>query len=279
MEENEKKIEHKSIEKKRQIIVFFGKFIKSTAEFFHGILHIKDGTDYEGTVKGIKRDLVFKGHSIWILVSSIFIASIGLNQNSTAVVIGAMLISPLMGPILGVGLAVGTYDWEALKRSIKYFIVAIVVSIITSTLYFLMTPLKDAQSELLARTEPNILDVFIAVFGGIAGIVAGSRKEKTNVIPGVAIATALMPPLCTAGYGLATAQYNYFFGAFYLFFINSFFISLSTVLVVRYLRFPLVNYISKLHEKKNKNLYCNFYNYNNIAECKIILERNTRIKV
>ena len=227
-------------------------FISKIFDFLHDMFSISDGTDIGGTVEIIKRDIVFKGRSIWILIASIFIASVGLNQNSTAVVIGAMLISPLMGPILGVGMSVGTNDWYTLKRSLKFFLISIIVSILTSTIYFLITPLKEASSELLARTEPTLLDVLVALFGGMAGIIAGSGREKSNVIPGVAIATALMPPLCTAGYGLATAQYSFFIGALYLFFINSVFISLSTFIAVKYLRFPVMNYVSPEREKKFK---------------------------
>jgi uncharacterized hydrophobic protein (TIGR00271 family) len=155
-----------------------------------------------------------------------------------------------MGPILGVGLSIGTNDFETLIRSLKNLGIAVSISLLTSTLYFLITPLNIEQSELLARTKPTILDVMIALFGGFAGIVAGSRKEKTNVIPGVAIATALMPPLCTAGYGLATFKMHYFLGAFYLFFINSVFISLATFLVVKYLKFPLVGYLNPLKARR-----------------------------
>ena len=225
-------------------------FISKVTNFLHDMFSISEGTDISGTIELIKRDIVFKGRSIWILIASIFIASVGLNQNSTAVVIGAMLISPLMGPILGVGLSVGTNDWHTLKRSFKFFLISMTVSILTSTIYFLITPLKEASSELLARTEPTLLDVLVGVFGGMAGIIAGSGREKSNVIPGVAIATALMPPLCTAGYGLATAQYSFFVGALYLFFINSVFISLSTFIAVKYLRFPVMNYVSPEREKK-----------------------------
>jgi len=228
------------------------RFIRSLRVFTHDILHIREGVDIEGATAEIKKGIVFKGPSVWILIASIFIASIGLNANSAAVVIGAMLISPLMGPILGVGLAVGTNDWQLLKRAMKFLGVAVVISILTSALYFRLTPLKDAHAELLARTVPTLLDVLVAIFGGVAGIVAGSQKEKTNAIPGVAIATALMPPLCTAGYGLATWQLDFFFGAFYLFFINSVFISLSTYIIIRYLKFPLQNFVSKVREKKIK---------------------------
>ena len=181
-----------------------------------------------------------------------FIASLGLNVNSTAVIIGAMLISPLMGPIMGVGLAIGQNDFELLKRSLKNYLVATLFSVITATLYFSFTPLNEVQSELLARTSPTIYDVFIALFGGMAGIVALSTKEKGNVIPGVAIATALMPPLCTAGFGLATGNLLYFLGAFYLYFINSVFISLATVIGVRVMHFQLKAFVDKEREKMVK---------------------------
>ncbi|MCK5538558.1 MAG: DUF389 domain-containing protein [Bacteroidales bacterium] len=220
--------------------------------YFIDLLSVRKGTDIKGTIEGIKRDMVFKGHTVWILVASIFIASIGLNINSPAVVIGAMLISPLMGPILAIGLAVGTNDWVTLTRALKNFGIAILISLLSSTLYFWISPLSDVSSELLARTKPTVLDVLIGTFGGFAGIIAGSRYEKSNVVPGVAIATALMPPLCTAGYGLATAQYNYFFGAFYLFFLNSVFISLATFLMVRYFRFPVKHLMNQITERKFK---------------------------
>ncbi len=218
--------------------------------FFSRTFDIREGIDKEGTIEAIKKDIAFRGHAVWILVASIFIASIGLNVNSAAVVIGAMLISPLMGPILGLGLSIGTNDFETLIKSLKNLGIAVMASLVTSTVYFLLTPFKEAQTELLARTMPTTMDVLVAFFGGIAGIVAASRKEKTNVIPGVAIATALMPPLCTAGYGLATWQLSYFFGAFYLFLINSVFIALSTFLVVRYLRFPMAHWVDKVKEKR-----------------------------
>ncbi|MEQ8324532.1 MAG: DUF389 domain-containing protein [Vicingaceae bacterium] len=204
-------------------------------------LSIKGGTDPEATIAGIKRDITFRGPAAWILAFSILIASIGLNVNSVAVIIGAMLISPLMGPILGVGLSLAINDWATLNKSLRNFAIAIVLSVLTSALYFSITPLDFEQSELLSRTRPTILDVLVAFFGGFAGIIAGSRKEKSNVVPGVAIATALMPPLCTAGYGLANLNWSYFLGATYLFFINSVFIALSTYLVVRYLKFPKID--------------------------------------
>lgn len=168
------------------------------------------------TVESIVGGIRFKGANLWVLIFAIFIASLGLNVNSTAVIIGAMLISPLMGPIIGMGLAVGITDFDLLKRSLKNYAVATGISVITATVYFTLTPLHEAQSELLARTSPNIYDVLIAFFGGLAGITAICAKDKGNVLPGVAIATALMPPLCTAGYGLANGEWLYFFGAFYL---------------------------------------------------------------
>lgn len=205
-------------------------------------LHID--TDFEATINSIKKDIEFKGANIWILFFAIIIASVGLNINSTAVIIGAMLISPLMGPINGVGLAIGINDSDLLKTAMRNLAIMVIISLLASTIYFIISPLSDAQSELLARTSPTIYDVLIAFFGGFAGIVAASRKEnKITIISGVAIATALMPPLCTAGYGLATWQLNYFLGAFYLFFINSFFIALATFVMVRYLRFPSKKYV------------------------------------
>lgn len=244
--EQDKKISDSSTQVKSD----FQKLVDSFKAFIPAILSIKEGTDTEGTIAGIKRDIDFKGPNVWILICSIFIASIGLNVNSPAAIIGAMLISPLMGPILGIGLSVGTNDWQTLLRSVKSFGVAVAVSLLTSFVYFSVTPLVEVQSELLARTSPTFLDALIAIFGGFAGIIAGSRKEKSNVIPGVAIATALMPPLCTAGFGLATGNFNFFFGAFYLFFLNSLFIAISTFVVVRYLRFPLLDFVDPAKEKR-----------------------------
>jgi uncharacterized hydrophobic protein (TIGR00271 family) len=189
-------------------------------------------------VDNIDRGVEFRGTSLWVLIFAIFIASLGLNVNSTAVIIGAMLISPLMGPIMGLGLAVGINDLSLLRRSIFNYLLATVTALATSTVFFLISPLNSAHSEILARTSPNIYDVLIALFGGLAGILATGSKQKGNVIPGVAIATALMPPLCTAGYGLATLQIYYFIGAFYLFIINTVFIALATFITVRLLHLP-----------------------------------------
>ncbi len=229
----------------QSLIVNLWTFIKET-------MNLDVGTDMEGTIQGIKKDIDFKGYSVWILICSIFIASIGLYVNSAAVVIGAMLISPLMGPILGLGLAIGTNDLETLKRSLRGLGVACVVALLTSFIFFTIIPLHEATPQILARTRPTFLDAFVAVFGGLAGIIAGSRSEKSNVIPGVAIATALMPPLCASGYGLAIGDWAVFFGALYLFLLNSFFICLSTTLIVRLLRFPIKIFIDPIKERKVK---------------------------
>lgn len=212
----------------------------------------EDKADELQTIETIKKGVEFRGTNLWVLIFAIMIASVGLNVNSTAVIIGAMLISPLMGPIMGVGLGVGISDLKLIKSSFKNLGIAVLISVLTSTLYFLVSPLGDAQSELLARTTPTIWDVLIALFGGLAGIVAVSRKNVSTVIPGVAIATALMPPLCTAGYGLAEGNLSYFFGALFLFFINSVFISLSTLLIVRFLHYPQNEYSNAAFEKKVK---------------------------
>ena len=194
--------------------------------------------DYQFVSESIDKGVAFKGTNLWILVFAIFIASLGLNVNSTAVIIGAMLISPLMGPIMGLGFGIAINDLALLRKSIFNYLFAAAVGLVTSTLYFLLTPINVAHSEILARTSPNIYDVLIALFGGFAGILATSSKLKGNVIPGVAIATALMPPLCTAGYGLATLQFTFFFGALYLFLINTVFIALATLISTRFLKFP-----------------------------------------
>ncbi|MEO8583605.1 MAG: TIGR00341 family protein [Flavitalea sp.] len=228
----------------REIIQAIQKFMVSRFN-----LH-EDKEDEPEIVRSIHHNVDFKGANLWTLIFAIFIAAIGLNVNSTAVIIGAMLISPIMGPIMGIGLAMGTNDFELLKKGIKNIVIAAVISIISSTIYFSITPIHDVNSELLARTNPSIWDVFIALFGGFAGIVAGTRKQKSNVIPGVAIATALMPPLCTAGFGLATGQYLYFFWALYLFFINGFFICLATFLVVKHLKFHKKEFGSAEKERR-----------------------------
>jgi uncharacterized hydrophobic protein (TIGR00271 family) len=227
--------------------------IKRLLIIFRLFLSIREDKENESDIiNSIRKGVDFKGTNLWILVFAIFIASIGLNVNSTAVIIGAMLISPLMGPIMGIGLGLGIYDFGLIKKAGRNFLIAILISIATSTIYFLITPLTEAQSELLARTSPSIWDVFIALFGGLAGIVASSSKAKGNVIPGAAIATALMPPLCTAGYGIANGNLLFFAGAIYLFFINSVFICLATFLVTRLLKFHPHEFVNPNIEVKIK---------------------------
>ncbi len=229
--------------------------IKATAigiwHYIKELVNLSDDTDTELTITNINKGVEFRGDNVWVLFFAIIIASVGLNVNSTAVIIGAMLVSPLMGPIMGLGLSVGINDMILLRKSLKNLLIMIMISLCASTSYFFLSPLSDAQSEILSRTTPTIFDVFIAFFGGLAGILASSRRqEKVTVISGVAIATALMPPLCTAGYGLATGQFNYFFGAFYLFFINSVFIALATFIMVRYMKFPRKKYLDPKREKQ-----------------------------
>ena len=226
---------------------------KSVSTFLSELLDIRDETDREQTIEGIKADIPFKGHIAWILIFAVFIASIGLNVSSTAVVIGAMLISPLMGPILGVGMSLAIFDMQTLKRSLVNLGVMVGLSVFTAFLYFKLSPLTELTPELEARTSPNILDVFVAIFGGLALIVAKSKKgTMASVIFGVAIATALMPPLCTVGYGLAVWEPKFFAGAMYLFCINTIFIALSTFLVAKALRFPLVKYANAEKRRKIK---------------------------
>ncbi len=212
----------------------------------------KGEEDKSKVLDNVKTNISFRGSNLWILACAIVVASVGLNVNSTAVIIGAMLISPLMGPIVGAGFGLGTYDFELLKKSLKNLFIATIVSLIVSTIYFFISPFKEAQPELLSRTSPNIYDILIAFFGGIVGAVAITRVEKGNPIPGVAIATALMPPLCTAGYGLATANLKYFLGAMYLYGINCIFICISTFLIVKYLSYPIKKQLDETTQKKVK---------------------------
>ena len=218
--------------------------------YLRSIFDLRDGTDVKGTIDSIRNAVTIRGYNVWILACGALIASIGLNTNSPAVIIGAMLISPLMSPILGIGLSVGINDRDSLVHSLENFGIAVTASLVMSTIYFALTPLREVTPELMLRTHPTLLDAGVAFFGGIAGIVAGSRVEKTNAIPGVAIATALMPPLCTAGFGIAHANWEIFWGAFYLFFLNSALIALSTYLIVRFLNFPYVDYVDGKARRK-----------------------------
>ncbi|MCX7552022.1 DUF389 domain-containing protein [Xanthomarina sp. F2636L] len=220
-------------------------------KFLNELLDFRDDTDRDETIEAIKRDISFKGATAWILVCSIFVASIGLNANSTAVVIGAMLISPLMGPILGIGMSVAVNDIDTMKKSLINLAIMIVLSLLTAFLFFYLFPLSEDTSELLGRVKPDIRDVLIAFFGGSALIIAKTKRGTiASAIFGVAIATALMPPLCTAGYGLAKANWPYFFGAMYLFIINTIFIALATFIILKALRFPMLKYANSQKRKR-----------------------------
>lgn len=208
-------------------------------------IDIKTDTDKLSAIEQIKKDVYLRGANVFYLICSAILASIGLDVGSPAVIIGAMLISPLMSPILGIGLSLGIHDKESFFISLREFLLSVLLSLLVSSVYFSITPLGHPTSEILARIKPTALDILIAFFGGVAGIVAITRSKIASALPGVAIATALMPPICTAGFGLATARFEFFFGAFYLFFINAVFISFSAYLIVRYLRFPFKEYLDK----------------------------------
>ncbi|HKJ07203.1 MAG TPA: DUF389 domain-containing protein [Flavobacteriaceae bacterium] len=229
----------------------FRSLLNEIKHFLIHLLDIRSDTNKKRTIEDVKNNISMQGHTAWILIFSILIASIGLNVGSAAVVIGAMLISPLMGPILGVGLSIGINDIDTLRRSLINFGVMVGLSVGTSTLFFIFPIFQNETPEILARTAPDVRDVFIAIAGGLALIIAISRNSKqTNTIAGVAIATALMPPLCTAGYGLATWNFRYFGGAMFLFTINSIFIALATFVIVKFLRFPMVRYINSAKRKR-----------------------------
>ncbi|MGC1630641.1 MAG: TIGR00341 family protein, partial [Gelidibacter sp.] len=228
---------------------------QSIKTFFSDLLDFREDTDKDATLVSIKGDISFKGATSWILICSIFVASVGLNANSTAVVIGAMLISPLMGPILGVGLSLAINDVDTLKRSLTNLLIMIALSLITAFLFFKFFPLSEDTSELLGRVKPDIRDVLIAFFGGLALIIAKTKRGTiASAIFGVAIATALMPPLCTAGYGLAKGNFPYFFGAMYLFTINTIFIALATFVVVKILGFPMLKYVNSAKRKRTSRI-------------------------
>jgi len=244
--EQEKKIIQSKQEAKKKI----DELAKSSKSFFENLLDIRHDTDADATIKSIKDNIAMKGHTVWILGFSILVASIGLNVSSTAVVIGAMLISPLMGPILGIGLSIGINDIDTLKKSMANLAIMLIISLLVSFLFFSIPLFQKETPELLARTQPDVRDVLIAMFGGLALIVAITRPTpQTNTVAGVAIATALMPPLCTAGYGLAVNNIDYFLGAIFLFTINTVFIALATFVIVKYLHFPMVKYINSAKRK------------------------------
>ncbi|WP_116107881.1 DUF389 domain-containing protein [Lewinella sp. IMCC34191] len=226
-------------------------------QWFREFLDVREGSDRESAVASITSGNLMRGSNAWMLVCSIMIASLGLNLNSGAVIIGAMLISPLMNPILGIGLGVGTNDRNMLINALKNFGVAVMIALITSFVYFLFTPLDIFTPEMRSRTEPTVLDGLIAVFGGLAGIISVTRLDKTNAIPGVAIATALMPPLCVSGYGLTVAietggDFTIFWRSFYLFFLNSFFIAATAYLIIRLLRFPFRKYMNRRETRRSQ---------------------------
>lgn len=229
---------------------------KTPVNFTQTLHHIfslsDDKSEADAIDAEIRSNVSLRGTNLWVLILAILIASVGLDVNSTAVVIGAMLISPLMGPIMGIGYGIGVYDFPLIRKSALSLALATLIAFLASTFYFLLSPLTEAHSELLSRASPTIWDVLIAFFGGLAGIIAATRKIKTNVIPGVAIATALMPPLCTAGYGLANGNWSFFFGAFYLYIINSVFIAFAAVIIISAMKLPHRNYVDAKTENRVK---------------------------
>ncbi len=252
-EEEEQAInKDQAVEEKKQAVKQDAKgLFVSINTFMRELLDFRDDTDRDATIEAIKGDIPFKGATAWILICSIFVASVGLNANSTAVVIGAMLISPLMGPILGVGMSIAINDIDTLRKSLINLATMIVLSLLTAFLFFWLFPLSEETSELLGRTKPDIRDVLIAFFGGLALIIARTKKGTiASVIFGVAIATALMPPLCTAGYGLAEGNWSFFRGAMYLFTINTIFIAIATFVVLKLLRFPMLRYANSAKRKR-----------------------------
>jgi uncharacterized hydrophobic protein (TIGR00271 family) len=220
---------------------------------FFKFFDLQNGEEDKTVVlENVKSNILFHGSNLWVLACAIVIASVGLNVNSPAAIIGAMLISPLMSPIVGAGFSLGIYDFDLLKKSLSNLLRATILGLLVSALYFYLSPFKEVQSELLARTSPTIYDVLIAFFGGLVGVIAITRKEKGNPIPGVAIATALMPPLCTAGYGLATGDMSFLFGALFLYTINCVFICISTFFIVKYLKYPSYKYVNPTHQTRIK---------------------------
>jgi len=247
---NQKQDNNESIDSKAAVKADAKGLVASIKVFLIELLDFREDTDREATISAIKADIPFKGATAWILICSIFVASVGLNADSSAVVIGAMLISPLIGPILGVGLSIAINDIDTLKKSLINLLTMLVLSLLTAFLFFYLFPLNQDTSELLGRVRPDIRDVLIAFFGGLALIIARTKKGTiATVIFGVAIATALMPPLCTAGYGLSQGNWDYFIGAMYLFAINTIFIALATFIVLKVLRFPVLNYANSRRRK------------------------------
>lgn len=234
------------------------KGFQALVNYIKGVIQLDEGIDKLATIQEIKDKKSMAGANAWMLMCSIMIASVGLDVNSPAVIIGAMLISPLMSPILGIGLAVGINDKETLKASLFHFTAAIFIAIVTSTLYFILSPFGEITNEIAARIEPTFLDVIIAVFGGIAGFISIARKDLSTTLPGVAIATALMPPLCVTGFGIANWDWEIASHSFYLFFLNTVFVSLSTYMIIRLLDFPHRDYVNK-QERRKAQLYLGLF--------------------
>ena len=256
--------------KKQTVQNDFLKLIESFREWLNDLVDLQQGTDNEGTIIAIRNNKKVRGANAWLLMCSIMIASLGLDLNSPAVIIGAMLISPLMSPILGVGLSVAINDRESLYTSLFHFGISIFIALLTSTLYFYITPFGEITPEIEARTQPTLLDGLVAVFGGLAGIISTTRKDKSNAIPGVAIATALMPPLCVTGFGLANGRLDISLPSFYLFFLNSFFIALTAYIIIRLLNFPLKSYENQ-KEANRTRLFLTFFSLLIIIPSIIIL--------
>ena len=227
-------------------------WLQSISKWFNELFDLNKGLDSEGTILAIKTNKSMSGANAWLLICSIMIAAIGLDLDSAAVIIGAMLISPLMSPILGIGLGIAINDMDAFYVSLRHFSIAIVIALVSSTVYFLLTPLGDATDQILMRTEPTFLDGLVAVFGGFAGIISISRKDISNAIPGVAIATALMPPLCVSGYGIANGNWTVMINAFYLFFLNSFFIAITTFILIRFMNFRFHKYQNRREQRRTQ---------------------------
>ncbi|MEM6396152.1 MAG: DUF389 domain-containing protein [Bacteroidota bacterium] len=242
------------IENSSQVIQPKVSLFAAFKDWFEDFIDLREGMDREQAIYRIKSAKLMRGSNAWMLVCSIMIASLGLNLNSGAVIIGAMLISPLMSPILGIGLGIGTNDKDTLRSSVLHFGIAILIAIITSTLYFAITPVNQYTAEIDARTAPSLLDGMVALFGGLAGIISVTRADQSNAIPGVAIATALMPPLCVTGYGLAEFEWEIAARSFYLFFLNSFFIATTAYIIIRLLRFPYRKYLDKASARRSRFL-------------------------
>jgi len=253
--DNEALITNENNNSKQEIADDARGLFEKIKDFLYELLDFRNDTDQQATINAIKQDIPLKGATSWILICSIFVASVGLNANSTAVVIGAMLISPLMGPILGIGMSIAINDIDTLKKSLTNLAVMIVLSLLTAFLFFFLFPIKSETSELLGRVRPDIRDVLIAFFGGLALIIARTKKGTiASVIFGVAIATALMPPLCTAGYGLAIWNLDYFTGAMYLFTINTIFIALATFIVLKLLGFTMMRYVNSAKRRRTAQI-------------------------